>query len=168
MVGSSWNSADVSGVAPIRSPADTKIVLGLVARSWSTCVARYSTPPAFVAPIRPPEPVGGSNAPWKSLRPRIWIFVVWALPARPGLGSPAAGPAVAVTISPNATSRVAGRASFFLIRDFLHCARQARQRGIRLHAVRGMRGSDDNRRSARSERTPRPHPTLGSASDPGV
>ena len=79
MVGSSWNSADVSGVAPIRSPAETNNVLGFVARSASTCVARYSAPPAGVAPMRPPElpAFGGSIWPWKSFRARIWTSVVW-------------------------------------------------------------------------------------------
>jgi hypothetical protein len=77
IVGSSWNSADTNGVAPIRSPAETKMVFfGLVARNASTCVARYSTPPANVAPMRPAEPIGGSSAPWKSFRPSTWISTV--------------------------------------------------------------------------------------------
>ncbi len=102
IVGSSWNRADRSGVAPIRSPADTKTVLrGFVARRFLMCVARYSTPPAGTQvcgtivgsqvwvdgaggtgagpcrePIRPPELASGfttSSCPWKSFRPRIWM-----------------------------------------------------------------------------------------------
>ena len=49
--GSSWNAADSSGVAPIRSPAETKTVFfGLVARSCATWVARYAAPPARMQP----------------------------------------------------------------------------------------------------------------------
>ena len=46
IVGSSWNAAEISGVPPIRSPADTNSVFGFVARSAGRWVARYSTPPA--------------------------------------------------------------------------------------------------------------------------
>ena len=46
IVGSSWNSADTSGLAPIRSPAPTVIVLGFAVRRALMCVARYSMPPA--------------------------------------------------------------------------------------------------------------------------
>src|SRR5918995_678457 len=94
----------MSGVAPIRSPADTNTEFGFVARSWRTCVARYSTPPArkhvgatqtpgagpVRAPILPPEPVGGSRLPWKSFRPRIWISVVCAFSTALGEGPSAA------------------------------------------------------------------------------
>ena len=41
MVGSSWNRADSSGLAPMRSPADTTTVFsGLVASRFATWVAR--------------------------------------------------------------------------------------------------------------------------------
>ena len=84
-LGSSWNRADRSGVAPMRSPADTKTVFGLVALRAATWVARYSVPPAgmqvagrhsrvvgsgFVSvrePIRPTElavATSGSSWPW--------------------------------------------------------------------------------------------------------
>ena len=46
MVGSSWNSAETSGLAPIMSPAPTVIVFGLVARSALMCAARKAMPPA--------------------------------------------------------------------------------------------------------------------------
>ena len=56
MVGSSWKMADTSGVAPMTSPADTKRVFrGLVDSRSRTYWARYSAPPAGVAPMRPPE-----------------------------------------------------------------------------------------------------------------
>ena len=40
MVGSSWNSAEVSGDAPMLSPADTTNELRTCERSCFTCVAR--------------------------------------------------------------------------------------------------------------------------------
>ena len=40
MVGSSWKSADTSGLAPIMSPAPTVIVFGWVLRIDLMCVAR--------------------------------------------------------------------------------------------------------------------------------
>jgi hypothetical protein len=46
IVGSSWKSADSSGEAPIRSPAETTSVLRFVAALARMCVARYSAPPA--------------------------------------------------------------------------------------------------------------------------
>ena len=48
IVGSSWNGAESSGLAPIRSPAPTVSVFGFCARSCLRCVARYSTPPAAI------------------------------------------------------------------------------------------------------------------------
>ena len=59
IVGSSWKSAETSGLAPIMSPAPTVIVFGFVARSDLMCVARYSIPPATtvfcVHPVWTPE-----------------------------------------------------------------------------------------------------------------
>ena len=72
MVGSSWNSADSNGLAPMRSPAETTNVLRFASESVRTCVARYSAPPAFTVPTRPLEPAGGWMFPWKSLRARSW------------------------------------------------------------------------------------------------
>ena len=40
IVGSSWNSADSSGLAPIRSPAETVRVLGFCWRSVRSWLAR--------------------------------------------------------------------------------------------------------------------------------
>ena len=64
MVGSSWNAADSSGEAPIRSPAATVTdVLPLrpcaAVRSCLRWVARYSAPPAGVPLMLPDELVGG-------------------------------------------------------------------------------------------------------------
>ena len=79
-VGSSWNSADSSGVAPIRSPAATKMWFGFFARNSATAVARCSAPPAgtlivFVGSagslMRMP-PCGAFRLPWKSLIARIF------------------------------------------------------------------------------------------------
>ncbi len=72
IVGSSWKSADSSGLAPMRSPAETTKVLRFASESARTCVARYSAPPAFTVPTRPLEPLGGRRFPWKSLRARSW------------------------------------------------------------------------------------------------
>src|SRR5687768_13181618 len=93
MVGSSWKSAESSGVAPMRSPADTKTLFEFSDRRFRTWVARYSTPPAgmqfgvpptmqvwfgklpWSEPIRPLELDVGfttSSCPWKSFSPRIW------------------------------------------------------------------------------------------------
>ena len=49
IVGSSWNSADISGEAPIRSPAETTRLLRLPASSCRTCSAKYAAPPAGIA-----------------------------------------------------------------------------------------------------------------------
>jgi hypothetical protein len=113
MVGSSWNAAEINGEAPIRSPAETNSVFGLVASSIRTWVARYSTPPAATptgsaGPMRPDEESssGGRRFPWKSFSPRIWIFVVWARSSARGDGSFA--PAIAgVATSANAPSTTA-------------------------------------------------------------
>ena len=43
--GSSWNSDEISGVAPIMSPAPTTTWLGCSAFSLLTCAAMYSAPP---------------------------------------------------------------------------------------------------------------------------
>ena len=78
-VGSSWNSADSSGLAPIRSPAATKMWFGFLARSPATAVARCSEPPAGTSMVLPASagslmrmpPRGGFKLPWKSLMARI-------------------------------------------------------------------------------------------------
>jgi hypothetical protein len=71
---------------PIRSPAATVMVLFsfCCSASCASWVARYSTPPAstFTAvpsaatPVwmRPPEPVGASRLPWKSLSASSWTW----------------------------------------------------------------------------------------------
>src|SRR3954469_8969118 len=57
IVGSSWNSAESRGLAPMRSPADTTTVRrGLRASSALTWVARYSMPPARSQARRPVPP----------------------------------------------------------------------------------------------------------------
>ena len=77
IVGSSWNSADTSGLAPIRSPAETTSVrCGFVASRRLTCVARLATPPASVSSISPDDPLGGSRLPWKSLKASSWTPTV--------------------------------------------------------------------------------------------
>jgi hypothetical protein len=74
MLGSSWKMAEMSGVAPMMSPAATTTVLGLVPARFWMWVARYSTPPAATdtgaagaggrAVITlPDEPVGGFRLP---------------------------------------------------------------------------------------------------------
>lgn len=77
IVGSSWNSAEVSGLAPIRSPADTVSVLRF--RRWYSRreVARYAAPPAgmpaasVLSTLIVPGVVG-SRFPWKSLSASSW------------------------------------------------------------------------------------------------
>ena len=81
MVGSSWNAADSSGVAPMRSPAATVTVCRPLerarVRSLLRCVARYSAPPAGVPLMTPElEDVLGSSWPWKSLSARICSFTL--------------------------------------------------------------------------------------------
>src|SRR5580693_10366731 len=90
MVGSSWNIADSNGLAPIKSPAATKMLFLWPSRSCRTSVAMYSEPPAgtiiFLAlspgsVIRMP-PGGGRRLPWKSLIARIrrsTVSLVWAM-----------------------------------------------------------------------------------------
>src|ERR671923_1287968 len=53
IVGSSWSNAEMSGLAPIRSPAPTVIVFGFRSRRRSIQVARYSTPPASTVVVGP-------------------------------------------------------------------------------------------------------------------
>ena len=75
IVGSSRNRAESSGVAPIKSPAATKMWFGFLARNCATAVARCSLPPAGTSMVlvasagslmRMP-PRGGLRLPWKSL-----------------------------------------------------------------------------------------------------
>jgi hypothetical protein len=67
IVGSSWKSAETRGLAPIRSPAPTVIVLRFVFRSASMCVARYAMPPAgtvfCVHPVCTPFVITGLQQP---------------------------------------------------------------------------------------------------------
>src|SRR5262249_22568821 len=64
MEGSSWKSADRSGLAPTMSPAETtKVGAGLAARSAAMCAARYAAPPARTPSIRADDPAGGSRLP---------------------------------------------------------------------------------------------------------
>ena len=49
IVGSSWNSAETSGLAPIMSPAPTVIVFVFCVRRSLIHVARYAMPPAGTA-----------------------------------------------------------------------------------------------------------------------
>ena len=61
IVGSSWNSAETSGLAPIMSPAPTlSVAFGFSARSVLMWVARYSMPPAATAFGVQPVCFGGS------------------------------------------------------------------------------------------------------------
>ena len=93
IVGSSWKSADSSGDAPIRSPADTTSVLRFSAAFVRMWVARYSAPPAGTrgelgsGAIVPG--VVDSRWPWKSLRPSSWTstsLAAWPRPARAAAG----------------------------------------------------------------------------------
>ena len=68
MVGSSWNRAETSGEAPIRSPAETKIDSpGAAASAAARFVARKSA-----RPVPPKLPDEVAMFPWKSLMARIW------------------------------------------------------------------------------------------------
>jgi hypothetical protein len=60
--GSSWNSPEISGEAPIRSPPATTSELGFCAIACLIRVARYSTPPAGTPLISPLDPDGGSRS----------------------------------------------------------------------------------------------------------
>ena len=79
MVGSSWNAADSSGLAPIRSPAATNTECFFLARRSLTSVAMCSAPPAetaiclvlSVGSAMAMPPSGGLRCPWKSLMARI-------------------------------------------------------------------------------------------------
>ena len=79
IVGSSWNAADSSGEAPIRSPAATVTescpLAAAAARRSFRWVARYAAPPAGMPLMLPLEPVAGSRLPWKSLMASSWIWV---------------------------------------------------------------------------------------------
>src|SRR3954447_10443867 len=79
IVGSSWNAADNSGEAPIRSPAATVTescpFASAAARRSFRWVARYAAPPAGMPLMLPLEPVAGSRLPWKSLIASSWIWV---------------------------------------------------------------------------------------------
>src|SRR6478752_7251642 len=95
MVGSSWNSADANGDAPMRSPAATNTEFFTSDLAALTAVARYAAPPAStvvfpsLSVIRPDEPAGGCRLPWKSLTDitrmanggGVWGFGLSPLPA---------------------------------------------------------------------------------------
>ncbi len=80
IVGSSRNSADTSGDAPIMSPDDVMTWFGFCAASFLIIVAKRPTPPAGTATSRSvcagdrPSAgariviCGGSRLPWKSLK----------------------------------------------------------------------------------------------------
>ncbi len=96
IVGSSWNAAESSGLAPIRSPAETTSEFGLAARSVRMWLARKDAPPAgtLVPPgagrMSPPLPVGGSRLPWKSLMASSWTSTSWGLATALGTASASA------------------------------------------------------------------------------
>jgi hypothetical protein len=101
IVGSSWKSADVSGLPPTRSPADTRSVRGLVRFRRRTWVAKYSIPPAGT---RAPPGAGvivpgvvGSRWPWKSLKASSWTLT--------GSAARAAGAAAAKAATASRTMR---------------------------------------------------------------
>src|SRR5262245_10807045 len=118
IAGSSWNSADTSGLAPMRSPAPTVIVLEFSSRSIFMCVARYSIPPArtvyWVHPVCVPaafltgvqQPtwmkpgVSGARFPWKSLiaRSRTYVSLSFGPFAASACGAPS------TSMSPSAAS----------------------------------------------------------------
>ncbi len=119
MVGSSWNSAEVSGEAPTRSPAATVIESSAGIRAWRSAVARYSMPPAGVLtgwPVAgsisrmvPEEPAGGSRLPCRSLMASNWRltvlgFLAVAAWAADGMATVPTRPAAATTA--NADRRV--------------------------------------------------------------
>src|SRR5215218_10792699 len=84
MVGSSWKSADTSGLAPIASPAATTSVFVFAIRSCLMCVAKYSAPPASTVWPGPTltralDPVGGSRLPCRSLNASSWTYVSLSL-----------------------------------------------------------------------------------------
>jgi len=70
MVGSSWNSAEASGEAPMLSPALSRIEFFDCDSRVLTCVARQAAPPASTGSATPPittrplDPVGGCRFPW--------------------------------------------------------------------------------------------------------
>ena len=93
MVGSSWKSAEMRGLAPTMSPAATVSVLAWLPRNLSRWFARKATPPASTVtgagaavptggrspPVatRPPEPDGGSRLPCRSLMASSWSSTVF-------------------------------------------------------------------------------------------
>ena len=124
MVGSSWNAAESSGVAPIRSPAATvtecRPSAAAEARSAFRWVARYSAPPAKTPLMVPPdEEVLGSSCPWKSFSARICSFTSFggfgglgglaAVGAPAAAGRPAARAGAATLVATRATEVAAAR-----------------------------------------------------------
>jgi hypothetical protein len=112
IVGSSWNNAEASGLAPIRSPAPTVIVLEFAVRSVLTCVARKAAPPATTftpAEFRMVPGVVGWMWPWKSLIASSCTCV--SLSFGP-LAASAPG-----TVMPSAAASTATKAAMRLIRS---------------------------------------------------
>ncbi len=115
IVGSSWKRPERSGLAPIRSPADTiAVLIGFVASSCFRCVAKYSAPPAFTVPMRPDEPDGGSRFPWKSLKASSCTLTVFggfafAAPAAPIGDRRAIRPTPAASATSPRRTRMVGR-----------------------------------------------------------
>ena len=101
MVGSSWNSADTIGEAPIRSPWPTMTELRTWAWRFLMWVALYAAPPAVTCEpsdsvTRPEEPDGGSMFPCRSLMPIRRTSTV-----RAALSSAWAGACARVRASPD-------------------------------------------------------------------
>jgi hypothetical protein len=104
IVGSSWNSALTSGLAPIRSPAETtKLRPAAAASSRRTCVARLTVPPASVEPIRPLEPSGVSRLPCTSLTASTCTSTV---PVPCACAAGAAASSAATTVSARRPTRI--------------------------------------------------------------
>ena len=72
----SWQLAEISGEAPIVSPADTVTVFGCPIRAAASAAARCVAPPLTILRLMPLASVtstagGVSILPWKSLNARI-------------------------------------------------------------------------------------------------
>jgi hypothetical protein len=83
IVGSSWNSAEISGEAPIRSPADAMIELRTLASALRMLAAKKSA-----LPTAPNELEVVAMLPWKSLITRICSGPSHPLDAVAAVGSP--------------------------------------------------------------------------------
>ena len=63
------------GLAPIRSPPPTRMVLGLALRASLTSAAMASMPPALILAPSAVVKLVGVRFPWKSFRPRMVTLV---------------------------------------------------------------------------------------------